>query len=83
MYGTDIQSTITKESPKVIASTVKVNTGDEDIEKMLLGKQLSERVLWTSKLSENMGQAYNVILGQIMTFTRSNLESLKGWETMS
>ena len=39
-YGTDIQSTITKESPKVIASQVKVNTGDAEIYKMLLGKQL-------------------------------------------
>ena len=29
-----------------------------------------------------MGQAYNVILGQSMTFTRSNIESLKGWEAM-
>lgn len=30
-----------------------------------------------------MGQAYNVILGRSTTFTRSNLEILKGWEAMS
>ena len=62
-YGTDIQSTIMNESPKVIARPFKVNTDDADIDKMLLGKQLPEWVLRTSKLSENMGQAYNVILG--------------------
>ena len=35
-----------------------------------------------SKLSENMRQAYNVILGKSTTFTRSKLESLKGWKAM-
>ena len=37
-YGTDIQSTIMKEYPKLIARTVKVNTGGAEIYKMLLGK---------------------------------------------
>ena len=60
---TDIQSTIMKEYPKVIARLIKVNTVDADIDNMLLGKQLSEWVSQTSKLLENMGQAYNVILG--------------------
>ena len=55
-YGTDIHSTIIKESPKVITRPIKVNTGDADIEKILLGKQLSEWVSQTSKLSDNMGQ---------------------------
>ena len=27
-----------------------------------------------------MGQVYNFILGQSKTFTRSKIESLKGWE---
>ena len=49
---------------------------------MLLGKQLSEWVSWMSKLLANMGQVYNVILGQSMTFTRSKLKSLKGWDAM-
>ena len=82
-YGTYIQSTIMKESPKVTARPAKVNIGNVEIVKMLIGKQLSEWVSWTSKLSANMGQAYNVILGQSTTFTRSKLESLKGWEAMS
>ena len=29
-----------------------------------------------------MGQEYNVILGQSLTFARSKIESLKGWEAM-
>ena len=62
-YGTDIQSTIMKESPKVIARPVKIKNGDAEIEKMLLGKQLSEWVSRTSKLLENTGKAYNVIIG--------------------
>ena len=41
-YGTDIQSTIMKESPKVISRPFKVKTGNVDIDKMLLGKQLTE-----------------------------------------
>ena len=81
-YGTDIQYTITKESTKVTARPVKVNTGDADIDKMMLGKQLSEWVLRTVKLSANMGQTYNVIIGQSTNSTRSKLDSLKGWEAM-
>ena len=42
MYRTDIQSNIMKESPKIIARPVKVNTVDAYVDKMLLGKQLSE-----------------------------------------
>ena len=34
------------------------------MDKMLLGKELSECVHRTSKMLENMVQAYNVILGQ-------------------
>ena len=49
-YRTDIQSTIMKEYPEVIASPVKVNTGNADIENMLLVKQLSEWVPRTRKL---------------------------------
>ena len=78
-YGTDIQSTAMKEYPKVIARTVKVNTSIAEIEKILLGKQLLVWLSRTSKLLANMGQAYNVILGQSTTFNTSNLESLKGW----
>ena len=81
-HGADIQSTIMKESPEVIARPVKVNTGDADIENMLLVKQLSEWVPRTRKLSANIGQAYNMILRQSIAFTRSKLESLKGWEAM-
>ena len=61
-YGTEIQSTIMKESLKIIMKPVEVNTGNTEIEKMLLGKELLEWVLCTSKLSANMGKAYNVIL---------------------
>ena len=82
-YGTDIQYTIMKESPKVNTRPVKANTVNAEIDKMLLGKQLSEWVSQTSKLSVNMGKLYNVILRQSMTFNRSKIESLKGWEAMS
>ena len=75
---TDIQSTIMKEYPKVIARLIKVNTVDADIDNMLLGKQLSEWVSQTSKLLENMGQAYNVILGQSTAFTRLKIKRPKG-----
>ena len=50
-YGTEIQSSIMMESPKIITRSVNINTGNADIEKMLLVKQLSEWVLRTSKLS--------------------------------
>ena len=40
-YGMDIQSTIMKESPKFIVMTVKVNTGNADMDNILLVKQLS------------------------------------------
>ena len=40
-YGTDIQSTIMKESPKFIVMTVKVNTGNAEMDNILLVKQLS------------------------------------------
>ena len=72
-----------KESPKINARPFKFNTGDEENEKMLLGKQLSEWLSRTSKLSSNMGQAYNVILRKSTTFIRAKLESLKGWDSMS
>ena len=52
-----------KEYPKVIARPVKVNTGDVEIENILMGKHISEWVSRTSKLSANMGQVYNIILG--------------------
>ena len=71
-----------KESPYIIARPIKFKTGNVEIDKMILDKELSEWVSQTSKLSSNMGQAYNVILGKITTFTRSNLKSLKGWEAM-
>ena len=82
-YGTDTHSTIMKESTKVIARLVKVKTGDAEIDKMLLGKLLSEWVSRTITLLENMGQAYNVILRQITTFTRPKIKSLKAWEATS
>ena len=81
-YGTDIHSTTMKEYPKVIARPVKVNTSIAEIEKILLGKQLLVWLSWTSKLLANMGQEYNMIPRQSTTFTRSKLESLKGWEAM-
>ena len=49
-YGTDIQSTSMKEATKIITRPVKVNTGNAEIDKMLLGKELSEWVQRTSKL---------------------------------
>ena len=82
-YVTDILSTTMKEYPKVISRMVKFNTGDADIDNMLLVKQLLAWVYRTSNLSANMFQAYNVILGQSTTFTSSKLKSLKGWEAMS
>ena len=69
-YGTDIQSTIMKEATKIVVIPVKVNTGDAEIDKMLLGKELSGWVQRTSKLSENMGRVYNLIIGKCMTLTR-------------
>ena len=71
-----------KESPKVIARLVKDNTGNADVDRMLLETKLSEWVLMTRKLLANMGQEYNMIPQQSTTFTRSKLESLKGWEAM-
>ena len=72
-----------KESPKVIARPVKVNTGNAEIDKMLLGKQLFELMLRTRKLLVNMRQAYKVILRKSTTFNRSKLKSLNVWEAMS
>ena len=69
-YGTDIQSTIMKEATKIVVVPVKVNTGDVEIYKMILGKELSGWVQRTSKLSENMGRVYNLIIGKCMTLTR-------------
>ena len=82
-YGTDIQSTIMKESTKIIAIPVRFNTVNAEIDKMITSKQLSEWVPQTSKLSANMGQAYNVILGQSTTFARSKIDSIKVWDAMS
>ena len=50
------------------------------MDKMLLGKELSECVHRTSKMLANMVQAYNIILGQCTTFTRLKLDSFNGWE---
>ena len=72
-----------KEATNIIARQVNVNTGGAEIDKILLGKDLSELVQLTSKLSANMGQAYNVILVHITTFTSSNIKSLKVWEGVS
>ena len=80
---TDILSTVMKKATEIIARPVKVNNGDTEIDKMLLGKELSKWLHRTNKLSENVRQAYTVILGQRTTFTRSNIEILRGWEDMS
>ena len=69
-YGTDIHSTTMKEYPMVIIKSVNVNTGDTDIDKILLGKQLLEWISLTRNLSSNIGQAYNVILRYSTIFTR-------------
>ena len=61
-YGTYIQYAIMTETTKIIPRKVKVNTGDAEIENMLLGKELLEWVQHTRKLSENMGKDYKVIL---------------------
>ena len=82
-YGTEIQSTITTETTKIIMRIVRVNTGDADINNKLLGKELSEWLQRTRKLLENMGHAYNSLLSKCTTFTRSKLKSLKGLEAMS
>ena len=50
-YGTDIQYAIMTETTKIIPRKVKVNTGDAEIENMLLGKELLEWVQHTRKLS--------------------------------
>ena len=55
-YGTDIQSKIMKGTTKIIARPVKVNTGDGEVENMIIGKELSEWVQRTSKLSEKWGR---------------------------
>ena len=60
-----------KGTEKVITKPVKVTTGEDNIDSILFGKELSEWVHCTNKLSENMGQSYNVILGQCTTFIRS------------
>ena len=62
-----------KESPKIIARPVKFNTGDVEIDKMMLGKQLSEWVLRMRKLLANMSKAYKYILRKSMYFTRLKL----------
>ena len=79
-YGTDIQTTIMKGTVKILMRPFKFTTGDNEVDNMLLGKELSEWVHGTRKMLANMGQAYNIILVQCMAFTRSKLESLIGWE---
>ena len=79
-YGTDIQLTIMKGMQKVLTRPVKVIMGDDKIENMLLRNELSHWVHQTSKMLVNMGQAYNAILVQCTTFTRSKLKSLGVWE---
>ena len=63
-YDTNIQLTIMKGSIKVLSRLVRVKTGNGKVNKMLLMKYLSDCVHCTRKLSANMGQAYNIILGQ-------------------
>lgn len=65
---------------KILARPVKVKTDDKEANKILLGKELPEWVHRTSKLSINTENLYNIIPGQRMSFTRSKLEILKGWE---
>ena len=79
---TDIQSNIIKGIVKITAIPIKVNMDDTEIDKLLLGKELSEWMQRTRKLLANTGQAYIVIIGHIMTFTRSKVETLKFWEEM-
>ena len=67
---------------KIIVIPVKFNTGNAEIDKMLLSKELLSWVQLTSKLLANMGQVYNVIIRKCINFTRSKLESLKYWEAM-
>ena len=47
---------------KIVPRPVKVNTSNAEINKMLLGKELSEWEQRTSKLLAKMWQAYNFIL---------------------
>ena len=68
---------------KIISRRVKVNTGNTEIDNMLICKELSEWVERTIKILVNMGQVYNIIIIHRTTFTKLKLESPKGWEAMS
>ena len=82
-YGTEIQSTIRKGAVKILKIMVKVTTGNNEVDKMLIGKELPEWVHRTIKLSEKMVHEYKVLLGKCMNFTRLKLEILKGLEETS
>ena len=75
-----IQSTIIKGTAKILARPAKFKIGEDEVDKMLLGKELLKWLHYTRKLSANMRQAYTVILGQCKTFTRSKIKIPKGWE---
>ena len=72
-----------KGTVNIIVVPIKGNTGGDEIDKMILGKELSEWVQRTSKILVNMRQLYIIIVGQRTIFTRWKLDSLKCWEKMS
>ena len=72
-----------KGAVKILVRPVKVTTGYDKLDHMLLGKELLEWVHCTRKLSAKMGNAYNFILGNYTASSGSKLEILKGWEETS
>ena len=83
MCGTEIQLMIMKGTQNFLTILVKVTTGDNKIDNMIIRKELSEWVHRTRNLFANMFQAYNDIGVQCTTFTRSKLSSLSVWEVTS
>ena len=61
-YGADILYTIMKGAAKILTRPVKATMGDDEVENMLLGREILEWVYHTSKMSVKMGQVYTVIL---------------------
>ena len=53
-----------KGTVNIIVVPIKGNTGGDEIDKMILGKELLEWVQHTSKILVNMRQLYIIIVGQ-------------------
>ena len=68
-----------KGTVKILARPFKATMVNNELDKMLLGKEMLEWVHRTRNILANMGHAYNSILGQCTIFTRSKLDSLCVW----